>query len=78
MHCLDKGGLHQRRANQADLIKVFFFFFNHELLGTNIDVTQVRSYDNLRDLFIKSLPTARHRQLVQGIGMRRFSSLLDM
>ena len=54
------------------------FFFTHELLGSNIDVIQIRSYDNLADFITKSLPTARHRQIVQGIGMRRFSSLPNM
>ena len=54
------------------------FFLTHELLGSDIDVMQVRSSDNLADLFTKSLPTTRHRQIVQGIGMRRFSSLSDM
>ena len=36
------------------------FFSTHELLGSNIDVKQVRSY-NLANLFTKSLPTAKHR-----------------
>jgi hypothetical protein len=54
------------------------FFFTHELLGSDIDVIQVRSSDNLANLFTKSLPTSRHKQIVQGIGMRRFPSLPDM
>ena len=54
------------------------FFLTHELLGSDIDVVQVRSSDNLAYLFTKSLPTTRHKQIVQGIGMRRFSSLPDM
>jgi hypothetical protein len=47
-------------------------------MGSDIDGIQVRSSDNLADLFTKSLPTARHKQIVHGIGMRRFSSLPDM
>ena len=47
-------------------------FLTHELLGSNIDVKQARSSDNLSSLFTKSLPTTRHRQIIQGIGMQRF------
>ena len=65
MHYSDRGGLHQRRPNQTHVTKVFFF--THELLGPDTDVMQVRSFDNLADLFIKSLPAARHRQIVKGI-----------
>ena len=41
------------------------FFFTHELLGSYIDVMQVRSSDNIAYLFTKSLPTARHRHIIQ-------------
>ena len=37
------------------------FFYIHELLESGeIDIQQVRSIDNLADLFTKSLPTASH------------------
>ena len=45
------------------------FFFTHELLKSDIDVMQIRSSNNLVNLFTKSLPTARHRQIVMAIGV---------
>ena len=54
------------------------FLFTHELLRLDINVMQVRLNDNLANLFTKSLPTTRHRRIVQVIRMRRFSFLPDM
>jgi hypothetical protein len=45
------------------------FFFTHELLGSYIDVIQVKSSDNLADLFTKLSPIAKHKHIVRGIGM---------
>lgn len=48
------------------------FFYTHELQKNGeIDVQQVRSTDNLADLFTKSLPKSTFQKLVYGIGMRR-------
>ncbi|KAL5809036.1 hypothetical protein ACOSQ3_029727 [Xanthoceras sorbifolium] len=52
------------------------FFYTHELQQSRqIDVKQIRSTDNLADLFTKSLPTSTFEKLVYGIGMRRFCKL---
>ena len=48
------------------------FFYTHDLQKNGeIDVQQIRSSDNLADLFTKALPTATFEKLVKGIGMRR-------
>ncbi|KAK9724520.1 hypothetical protein RND81_05G079100 [Saponaria officinalis] len=48
------------------------FFFTHDLQkqGT-INIQQVRSSENLADLFTKSLPSKQFQELVRKIGMRR-------
>ena len=52
------------------------FFSTHEFIQDGkIDVQQVRSCDNLADLFTKALPTKTHRDLVNRLGMRRLSIL---
>ncbi|XP_035845241.1 secreted RxLR effector protein 161-like [Helianthus annuus] len=52
------------------------FFFTHDLQKNgDITVQQVRSSDNLADLFTKSLPTSTFKKLVHGIGMRRLKEL---
>ena len=44
----------------------------HELQKNGeIDVQQIRSSDNLADLFIKALPTSTFRKLRYKIGMRQ-------
>ena len=48
------------------------FFYTHELQETQqVDIKQVRSTNNLADLFTKSLPTSTFEKLVYNIGMRR-------
>ncbi|GKD03676.1 hypothetical protein Tco_1178650 [Tanacetum coccineum] len=52
------------------------FFFTHDLQKSgDIIVQQIRSSDNLADLFTKSLPTASFKKLVHGIAMRRLKEL---
>ena len=47
------------------------FFFTHELQQSNpIYVQQIRSSENLADLFTKSLPTSTFEKLRHAIGMR--------
>jgi len=54
------------------------FFYTHELQESRqVDVKQIRSVDNLADLFTKSLPTSTFEKLVYGIGMRRVSKMQD-
>jgi hypothetical protein len=48
------------------------FFFTHELQKEKmIIVKQVRSSENLADLFTKALPKSSFQKLVHQIGMRR-------
>ena len=55
-----------------------FFFYTHELQKSRqFDVKQIRSFDNLTDLFIKSLPISTFEKLVYDIGMRRVIKLQD-
>ena len=52
------------------------FFFTHDLQNQGtIDVQQIRSSDNLADLFTKSLPKSSFERLVHEIGMRRFRDI---
>jgi hypothetical protein len=48
------------------------FFFTHDLQKNgDINIKQIRSCDNLADLFTKSLPSRTFEQLVQKMGLRR-------
>ncbi|KAI3735382.1 hypothetical protein L6452_14878 [Arctium lappa] len=52
------------------------FFFTHDLQKSgDISVQQVRSCENLADLFTKSLPNSTFERLVRDIGMRRLKEL---
>ena len=47
------------------------FFYTHELQRNGeIDIKQIRSSDNLANIFTKSLPIATFKKIVHGIGMR--------
>ena len=48
------------------------FFYSHQQQQHQ---KQIRSQDNLVDLFTKSLPKSTFQKLVQGIGMRKLSEL---
>ncbi|KAM2817807.1 hypothetical protein COP1_041878 [Malus domestica] len=52
-----------------------FFFTHQQQEHQKIEVTQIRSQDNLADLFTKSLPKATFQKLVHGIGMCKLSEL---
>ena len=52
------------------------FFYTHELQKNGeIDVQQIRSSDNLADLFTKSLPTSTFKKLIYNIGMRQLKDI---
>ena len=54
------------------------FFYTHKLQESQqVDVKQIRSSNNLADLFTKALPTSTFEKLVYGIGMRRVNKLQD-
>ena len=51
-------------------------FYAHELQKNgDINVQQIRSSDNVADLFTKSLLIATFKKMVHKLGMRRFKSL---
>ena len=51
-------------------------FNKHELQKNgDINVQQIRSSNNMDDLFTKSLPTATFKKMAHKLGMRRFKSL---
>ena len=51
-------------------------FFPHQLQKKGkINILQVKSCDNLADLFTKSLPSSTFEKYVHGIGMRRLRDL---
>ena len=51
-------------------------FYPHELQQSgDINILQVKSCDNLADLFTKSLPASTFEKYVHGIGMRRLRNL---
>ena len=50
--------------------------FTHDLQKNNvINVQQIRSSENLADLFTKALPTTTFEKLVRNIGVRRLKDL---
>ena len=52
------------------------FFYTHELQKSGeINVHQIRSSDNLADLFMKSLPTSIFKKLIHNIGMRQLKDI---
>ncbi|KAK9150854.1 hypothetical protein Syun_009163 [Stephania yunnanensis] len=52
------------------------FFYAHELQKNGeIDVKQIRSSDNLADLFTKALPTTTFKRLTYGIGLRKLKDI---
>ena len=52
------------------------FFYTHELQKDGeIDGQQIRSNDNLADLFTKALPFATFNKLVRQVGMRQLKDL---
>ena len=52
------------------------FFYTHELQEKcEIDVQQIRSYNNLADLFTKALPSTTLKKLRYDIGMPRLRDL---
>ena len=55
------------------------FFYTHELQKSgNIDIKQIRSCDNLADMFTKPLPTTTFKKKVHNIGMRRLKDIFIM
>jgi hypothetical protein len=55
------------------------FFYPHEVqVNGEISILQTKSYDNLTDLFTKSLPYCTFSKCVAGIGMRRLRDLHDL
>ena len=68
-----KGGYIKRDRTKHISLK---FFYTHELQKSGeIDVQQIRSSDNLADLFTKSLTTSTFKKLIHKIGMRQLKDI---
>ena len=63
------------KGDNTEHIASKFFFSHQQQEHQKIEVTQIRSQDNLTDLFTKSLSNAMFQKLVQGIGMCKLSEL---
>ena len=74
-------GLHnsiERWVHKGDRVKHIWskFFFTHDLQKDGIiTVQQIRSSENLADLFTKTLPTSVFKKLAHGIGLRRLKDI---
>ena len=54
------------------------FFYTHEFQeGRQVNVKQIRSSDNLVNLFTKSLPTSTFKKLIYDIGRQWVNKLQD-
>jgi hypothetical protein len=77
-HIREKCGLSTIKDSPTILYEDNVACITHELQKSgDIDVKQIRSSDNLVDLFTKTLPTATFKKLVNNIGMRRLKDLLS-
>ena len=55
------------------------FFYTHELQKSgDTDVKQIRSCDNLADMFTKSLSIANFKKMLHNIGMRQLKDIFTM
>ena len=63
------------KSNITKHIAPKMFYPNELQKSGEINISQVKSCDNLTDLFTKSLPTATFQKMVHGIGMRRLRDL---
>ena len=54
-------------------------FYPHKLQESGeINILQITAWDNLGELFTKSLPTSMFQKLVHGISMRRLRDLPEL
>ena len=52
------------------------FFFTHDLQKDGIIIVQqIRSSENLADLFTKTLPTLIFKKLTHGVGLQRLKDI---
>jgi hypothetical protein len=57
------------KGDRTKHISPKFFFTHYIQKNVDINIQQIRSCDNLADLFTKSLPSITFNQLVQNIGL---------
>ena len=62
--------LHKSKEDILKVIKLSTFHQSSFTLMNFIDVQQIRSNDNLTDLFTKALPSATFKKLARQVGMR--------
>ncbi|KAM3249554.1 secreted RxLR effector protein like [Capsicum annuum] len=69
-----KGGF--IKIDRTKHISLKLFYIQELQKNGDIDVQQIRSSDNVADLFTKSLPTATFKKMVHKIGMQRLKDVL--
>ena len=73
--CIEQMKLGHIKGDNTKHISLKFFYNQQQQALLKIQVNQVRSEENVADLFTKSLPKAIFEKHVKSIGMRRLSKL---
>ncbi|KAK9101196.1 hypothetical protein Scep_024626 [Stephania cephalantha] len=63
------------KGDRTKHISPKFFYADELQKNGEIDVKQIRSSDNLADLFTKALPTTTFKRLTYGIGLRKLKDI---
>ena len=66
------------KGDRNNHIALKFFYTRKLQKSGDIDVKQIRSCDNLADMFTKPLPIATFKKMVHNIGMRRVKDIFTM
>ncbi|XP_050374598.1 uncharacterized protein LOC126792160 [Argentina anserina] len=74
--CIEQMKLGYIKGNNTKHISPKFFYSQKQEI-LNIQVNQIRSEDNVADLFTKSLPKSTFVKYVKHIGLRHLSKLRD-
>ncbi|PRQ16575.1 putative RNA-directed DNA polymerase [Rosa chinensis] len=73
--CIEQMKLGFIKGDNTKHISPKFFYNQQQQALLNIEVNQIRSEDNVVDLFTKSLPKSTFEKHVKSIGLRKLSEL---
>jgi ribonuclease HI len=73
--CIEQMKLGFIKGDNTKHISPKFFYNQQQQTLLKIEVNQIRSEDNVADLFTKSLPKSHFEKHVKNIGLRRLSEL---
>jgi hypothetical protein len=73
--CIEQMKLGFIKGDNTKHISPKFFYNQQQQTLLNIEVNQIRSEDNVADLFTKSLPKSTFEKHVKSIGLRKLSEL---